>query len=63
MDAMRITKTTFNDVFSSDANESIIKVEKYVDKKCASVFEILTYTIIVTNTNRYKTGNIFFKDY
>ncbi|EGT5164232.1 hypothetical protein C9H52_17975, partial [Clostridioides difficile] len=63
MDAMRITKTTFNDVFSNDANGSIIKVEKYVDKKCASVFEILTYTIIVTNTSRYKTGNIFFKDY
>lgn len=60
---MRITKTTFNDVFSNDANGSIIKVEKYVDKKCASVFEILTYTIIVTNTSRYKTGNIFFKDY
>lgn len=30
---MRITKTTFNDVFSNDANGSIIKVEKYVDKK------------------------------
>lgn len=60
---MRITKTTFNDVFSNDISGSILKVEKYVDKKCASVFDILTYTIIVTNTSKYKTGNIFFKDY
>ncbi|HBG5346792.1 TPA: hypothetical protein KQG29_004260 [Clostridioides difficile] len=60
---MRITKTTFNDVFSNDVSENILKVEKYVDKKCASVFDILTYTVIVTNTSRYKTGNIFFKDY
>ncbi len=29
---MRITKTTFNDVFSNDTNGSILKVEKYVDK-------------------------------
>ncbi|MEC3823425.1 hypothetical protein VSM05_19095, partial [Clostridioides difficile] len=60
---MRITKTTFKDVFSNDVNGSILKVEKYVDKKCASVFDILTYTVTVTNTSRYKTGNIFFKDY
>lgn len=60
---MRITKTTFNDAFSNDVSGSILKVEKYVDKKCASVFDILTYTVIVTNTSRYKTGNIFFKDY
>ncbi len=60
---MRIAKTTFNDVFSNDVSGSILKVEKYVDKKCASVFDILTYTVIVTNMSRYKTGNIFFKDY
>ncbi len=23
----------------------------------------MTYTVTVTNTSRYKTGNIFFKDY
>lgn len=63
MDVMRIMKIIFNDVFLNDVNGSIIKVEKYVDKKCVFVFEILIYIIIVINISRYKIGNIFFKDY
>ncbi|MDB0439634.1 hypothetical protein C4R89_08815 [Clostridioides difficile] len=58
-----ITKTTFSNMVSKDMSENILKVEKYVDKECASVFDILTYTIIVTNRSNRKTGNIFFKDY
>lgn len=41
---------------------NILEVEKYVDKECASVFDILTYTIVVTNMSNRKLG-IYFKDY
>ncbi|MCC0648975.1 DUF11 domain-containing protein [Clostridioides sp. ZZV15-6598] len=58
-----ITKTTFSNMVSNDMSGNILKVEKYVDKECASVFDILTYTIVVTNISSRKTGNIFFKDY
>ncbi|MCC0636233.1 DUF11 domain-containing protein [Clostridioides sp. ES-S-0001-02] len=58
-----ITKTTFSNIVSNDMSGNILEVEKYVDKECASVFDILTYTIIVTNMSNRKTGNIFFKDY
>ena len=40
----------------------MLKIEKFVDKKSTYAFDILTYSIVITNTSNFTITNVFFKD-
>lgn len=57
-----IIKTICSNLVSTDIVKDILKIEKYADKKCTYSFDILTYTICITNISKYKITNVFFQD-
>ncbi|GAA0706900.1 hypothetical protein GCM10008904_15930 [Paraclostridium ghonii] len=61
-DSPLVTRTNFSNVVSTDIVKDMLKIEKFVDKKCTYAFDILTYRIVITNTSNFTATNIFFKD-
>ncbi|MDB3084655.1 hypothetical protein C4097_08840 [Clostridioides difficile] len=57
-----IVKTICSNVVSTDIVKDILKIEKYVDKKHSYSFDIVTYTVCISNVSKYIVTNAFFQD-
>lgn len=57
-----ICNTIFSNIVKTIIIEKLVVAVKKVDKTTACVFDILTYTICITNKSIYSTTNIFFQD-
>ncbi|MGL6105482.1 DUF11 domain-containing protein [Romboutsia sp.] len=57
-----IMKTVCSNTVSTDIIRCMLKVDKYVDKKYTSAFDILTYTIVIKNISKLFITKIFFQD-
>lgn len=58
-----IAKTIFSNKTETIVADDMLKVEKKVDKEYASSFDILRYTIIISNISDKIVTNIFFQDF
>ena len=61
-DSPLVTRTNFSNLVSTEIIKDMLNVEKFVDKKCTYAFDILTYSIVITNTSNFTITNVFFKD-
>lgn len=57
-----IIKTLCSNVVSTDIIRNMLKIDKYVDKKYTTAFDILTYTIVIKNISQLYITKIFFQD-
>ncbi|RDY28495.1 hypothetical protein CHL78_004730 [Romboutsia weinsteinii] len=57
-----VMKTTFSNVVSTDIVKNILKVDKFVDKMNTYSFDILTYTIVISNISNFIVTNVHFRD-
>ncbi|MCU9814247.1 DUF11 domain-containing protein [Paraclostridium sp. AKS73] len=61
-DSPLVTKTNFSNVVSTDIIKNMLDIEKFVDKNSTYAFDILTYSIVITNVSNFTVTNVFFKD-
>ena len=56
------SKTTYSNTVTTNISVGSLDVAKSVDKKYATIGDILTYTIVVTNTGNINATNVQFID-
>ncbi|KKY01814.1 hypothetical protein VN21_06715, partial [Paraclostridium benzoelyticum] len=61
-DSPLVTKTNLSNVVSTDIIKNMLDIEKFVDKNYTYAFDILTYSIVITNVSNFTVTNVFFKD-
>lgn len=57
-----IAKTIFSNTVATVITKDVLKAKKQVDKTIASGFDILTYTITISNISNNNITNVFFQD-
>lgn len=57
-----ITNTIFSNKVSTTIIDAALKIIKTVDKKTACIFDIITYTISISNISKEPINNIYFID-
>ena len=57
-----VIKTINSNIVSTDIVRSILKIEKYVDRKSTNAFDVLTYTVDIFNISELLVTNVVFQD-
>ena len=57
-----IRKTTLSNKVQTDIIETMLSSKKSADKRLINLFDILTYTITITNIGSLNLTNIYFQD-
>ncbi|MGV8980183.1 DUF11 domain-containing protein [Clostridium sp.] len=57
-----ICNTIFSNIVKTVIMENLVVAVKKVDKRTASIFDIITYSVFIINKSMYSVSNVFFRD-